>query len=849
MGTRWHNDLGAVIALDGPWEARFGAAPPRPFSLPAAWDSLGLDPAFEGPAHLHRRVAVPPAWLAAGRVLFEAEACAFHTVVRVNGREAGAHSGQWAPFQIELTPWLQPGDNTLALEIWKPGARYPVREALAGFIPDLAAPFGGPWQTLRLRHLPGAALHDLRLHTRANGDLTVTGALTAWAGPAPATVTLQVHTAAHTLLADAQCPATGDFSLRLRVPGVGRWEPGRGGPAYTATVTVQTAEGPLARHHRRVAFRDLATAGSQLRINDRPVHLRGVLDWGWNPVHRAPQGFDWPAQFAQARALGFNLWKACLYVPEEACFEAADEAGQLLWLEMPMWLPQVTPAFKALARREYAAVFERLHHHPSLVVLSLGCELNAQADAEFLAELHALARQWLPDVWLCDNSGSAEAYGGVETALSDFHDYHFYTDPHFFEPLIHHFTRGYRPAKPWLYGEFCDADTLRDFSQLPLETWWLTAGTTRHPDYAHLRAARERLAAAGVTDGGQALTRLARPQATAVRKFILELTRRHAASGGYTLTAWNDTPLATTGIVDDHGQLKFPPAAWQSFNADRVLVLDRERRRRWVGGDRPSPRDPHVLWQGEHAEFQVLLANGGEALPAAPLTWALTTAAGQVLAEGAGTAPAAPAGVVQPVLAVPLSAPTGPGVLSLQLTARCGAVDNHWPLWAVPRVETGPLLAHPRLWRALTPTALADLHAGGRAVWWAEAAGPGVAVLPFWREAIHVFAPDALWEAVPHAGHADLRFFGLATDVALDVEALAATLGVAVEAVRPLWRRFDARQYRWHAYLAEVEIGAGRLMATTLRFAGGLGAQPAALAHNPLGAWLLARLLAWCTPD
>src|SRR5262249_25128885 len=149
----------------------------------------------------------------------------------------------------------------------------------------------------------------------------------------------------------------------------------------------------------------------------QPLHLRGVLDWGWQPdqTRPAPAREAVRRQIEQARALGFNLIKLCLYVPDDATFEAADEAGQYLWLGMPLWLPHLTAQARALGLREYEAVFRRVHHHPSIVAVSLGCELNAAADASFLAELHALAREWFPSALLCDNSGSAEAYGGVVT--------------------------------------------------------------------------------------------------------------------------------------------------------------------------------------------------------------------------------------------------------------------------------------------------------------------------------------------------------------------------------------------------------------------------------------------------
>jgi hypothetical protein len=126
---------------------------------------------------------------------------------------------------------------------------------------------------------------------------------------------------------------------------------------------------------------------------------------------------------------------------------------------------------------------------------------------------------------------------------------------------------------------------------------------------------------------------------------------------------------------------------------------------------------------------------------------------------------------------------------------------------------------------------------GGHAVWWqAQPDERFTRTVPFWREAIHVFEPGALWD------DADMRFFSVATDVALDLAALQAYLGPTA-LLRPVWRRFDARSLYWAEYLVGVQYGAGRLWVSSLRFEGGLGRQPEGFDANPLGAWLLAALL------
>ena len=511
-------------------------------------------------------------------------AVSFDCRVLINGLEAGGHTGMWSPFQVDISLFVQPGKNQIELVVWKCGRRFPPRESLAGFLPDVATTFGGIWQSVRLFWFE-AAVADLRCLARPGNVLSVMGGVVGSDATEPIEILVEVSDASGRVLLSTRDVAMGsgnDFDMQLDTSGQPRWSAAT--PSlHTVTITAWQGSRAIARARRVMGWRDVAISAGQAQIDGRPLHLRGVLDWGWQPeiIRPAPDRASVLRQFEQARVLGFNLVKLCLFAPDEATFQAADEAGMYLWLEMPLWLPHLTPAARAQAAYEYGLIFRRLSHHPSIVVLSLGCELNAEADAEFLRSLADEARHYFPNTLLCDNSGSAEAYGGVGTALSDFYDYHFYTDPHFFAGLVDHFDRPYRPARPWLFGEFCDADTGRDFSALQPEPWWLHEPVALdRDDFLSTRDYRQRLLAAGVADGGQTLTRIARKQATAVRKFILEQARLHDATGGYVISGWSDTPITTSGIVDDQGELKFDPAEWQRFNADAVLLLERERRRR-----------------------------------------------------------------------------------------------------------------------------------------------------------------------------------------------------------------------------------------------------------------------------
>jgi len=111
-----------------------------------------------------------------------------------------------------------------------------------------------------------------------------------------------------------------------------------------------------------------------------------------------------------------------------------------------------------------------------------------------------------------------------------------------------------------------------------------------------------------------------------------------------------------------------------------------------------------------------------------------------------------------------------------------------------------------------------------------------------------VFSAHPVWGHLPHDGYAGTAFFGLAPDRALEIEAATAWLrrrlaGMDVGPLDPVLLRLDSRSMAAHAYLAECRIGAGRLLATTLRIGSSIGTQPSSLAANVGGQRLLEGLL------
>lgn len=890
------NTLAPTLSLDGPWQCQPGAnAPWQEITVPGCWEAQGLAKTLDGPVRYRRTVMIPVDWRD-GPILLEFDAVSYAATVYCNGQLVGQHVGMWTGFAVDITAVAQSGaQNTIEVEVWKPtnelsGGRYPLRTTLAGFLPDVATTFGGLWQSVRLR-LGSAGFRDLRIDPAPDtGAIRVFGTVLLDERErrrAAVTIHLVVMQRTREVARLSRVLNDAAFDLSLIVPHVQRWSPHTPN-CYQVYLSVRQTPRILVAHTQPIGFRRLSTQGEQVLLNGQPIHLRGVLSWGWDPKRIAPNytAAEVRSEFRRVRAQGFNLIKLCLFVPNQTYFDIADEEGLLLWQEWPLWLPEVTPQLRAQAPAEYRDYMHLARHHPSVVLYSVGCELNQQVDASLLRELDRAIRDNVTDVLVCDNSGSGEAYGGLAVDFADFTDYHTYGDIHFLEETLDNWRRDWLPVRPWIFGEFCDADGFRDLQEIVAKNggekpWWMTPDNPTYqwrPEVRALIEADERLQTAQLDFTAEQLVQIANAQSSVVRKYTLETVRKRAAVQGYVITGLRDTPIATSGVFDDFDRPKWSPATFRQFNHDAILALDSGRSRHWRhGGDRAERLDLYNWWAGETVRLHLILNHTATALTGGSFTWQVTDTAGQTIVgatqECSRTLPASrpiEVGVIN--FTMPPMTTAVQYQLTIHFTGAGVDAHNQWPLWAYPQ---------PAAWRASTVVydpihALADLPelaalrgelptgqdkvvltsvldepmqtylaAGGHGLLLQTGEGAlPVRRGPFWREAVKLLCPHPLWQGFPQAGFVDLQFFGLATDVMIEPNQLRDLLP-QLTTITPILRRLDAREFTVADYLLEATVGQGKLLVCTLRLQGSAGVQPTALRRNIAGQHLLSQAVAY----
>jgi beta-mannosidase len=259
-----------------------------------------------------------------------------------------------------------------------------------GFAPGPAVT--GPWRPIALERRRGSALETVRLRAHLAGDegILVCEARVAPAPgqPLPQRLALTLDGPAGSVAAEMGVDAgSGEGRASVTVPAVQQWWPHTHGPPVLCDVALNDEDVPL--HQARVGFRDLRNDGDleadglRLRINGRPVFIRGAV---WTPLDlRAPHADEARLRpvLEQVVAAGMNM----LRVPGIAAYESAafydlcDELGILVWQDFMfanLDYPESDDSFMDTVEAEARDVVAQLGGRPCLAALCGGSEVAQQ---------------------------------------------------------------------------------------------------------------------------------------------------------------------------------------------------------------------------------------------------------------------------------------------------------------------------------------------------------------------------------------------------------------------------------------------------------------------------------------
>ncbi|MDR1001328.1 MAG: beta-galactosidase [Clostridiales bacterium] len=380
------------------------------------------------PAVWYRRTITITEEQLRGRVLLHFGAVDYHAVVFVNNQKVGEHVGGYGSFEFDITPCLAAGCNTLRV--------YAEDDVKSGKQPtgkqsDRLHSYGcfysrttGIWQTVWLEFVPQTYIKKLRVYPDID-NASVT--LSIWLSQ-PAQGSLSVFAS----MDDKECGCqrinvTGDFAtLTLPLTEKRLWD--LGDPAlYDLRLKLDCADGAADEVETYFGLRSITLGDGVIRLNNRPVFQRLVLDQGFYPngVYTAPSDEALINDIKLSMDLGFNGARLHEKAFEERFLYHADRLGYLVWGEYANWGFDIsTTANIARYLPEWISLVERDFNHPALIGW---CPFNEtwdymekyQQDNDLLAIVYGVTKALDPTRPVIDTSGNYH----VITDIYDVHDY------------------------------------------------------------------------------------------------------------------------------------------------------------------------------------------------------------------------------------------------------------------------------------------------------------------------------------------------------------------------------------------------------------------------------------------
>lgn len=584
--------------------------------------------------------------------------------------------------------------------------------------------------------------------------------------------------------------------------------------------------------------------GSKIFVDGKFFYVKGVLTWGWYPDSANPHlPLDRIKQeVEQVKRLGFNLIKFCLWLPGHAYLEEMREQGLMAWIELPIWLPsdkkEALDGFRAEIRR----IVDQYAHHDNILAWTVGCELSESTPADFRQEMVEFIQERTGCPMVKDNSGGAEMYGGDPREFGDFDDFHPYCDTHFYPQVLDSLLPGPRPHRPILLGEFNDYDMIKDLERMDREgVYWVS----ENPDL-NAQGVRWMHDFPSVMEKYRAelrprwqyrdLVKESEQQGLFMRKFVQENVRARKEISGYVITGWADTPISTSGFLNDWGEACCTPEQIADWNSELCAYIIPRRQPPWInGGNRPGWQDTLNHWT-EDVYLQIGLHNSTaedvEVDLSLEIRKELFPIGKQVIRSGDS----------RQIGAVHIPE-VERGCTYVKVLNR-GEVLNTWMMNFVekPRNPWPCQLNDPRqVFHGFPITGEGmsvgtDPYADGLVFLLDE----GTVPLPFWREATYLKADAKFWISAKLSGNYP-RFLSLAPDRAIDRDWMMKNL----DKPEIYMTRIDTRTFREHLVMVGGKRNGRTTFLTTLRPFGGLEGQPVGVANSPSGVAFMNFLLTY----
>ncbi|MGD0043710.1 MAG: glycoside hydrolase family 2 TIM barrel-domain containing protein, partial [Isosphaeraceae bacterium] len=476
----------------------------------------------------------------------------------------------------------------------------------------------------------------------------------------------------------------GTFTEEIQLEGAAPlWDEFR--PAlYRVTATIDRQ--PSGSRSATFGLREIATAGTQFRLNGRKLFFRGTLECAIFPRTGLPPTDleSWRRIIRIAKDHGLNLFRFHSWCPPEAAFQAADELGFYFHIECASWANTTTALglskpIDGWLYEEANRILAAYGNHPSFLLMAYGNE-PAGKDKEYLTA-------WVNRYKAADARRLyTSAAGWPQIAANQFH-----VTP---DPRIQAWGAGLasrinaRPPETMTdYREYIQARQVPVISH-EIGQWCV------YPNFAEIAAYtgplrprnfeifRDSLEAHGLGSQAHDFLMASGKLQVLCYKEEIESALRTPGMGGFELLALYDFPGQGTALVE------VLDALW---NPKGYITCGEFRR--FCNSMVPLARLPRRVFTTDQVlEVALEVAHfGPRPLVEASLAWKLVADNGKAVASGRRFAPRVPIdnGVSLGSVTIPLRDLSAPARYRLVAGLEGTPFENDWDIWVYPpRVET-----------------------------------------------------------------------------------------------------------------------------------------------------------------
>lgn len=584
-------------------------------------DRLSRKFEYCGQAWYQREVEIPESWQGK-EIVLTLERCHWETSVYVDGVPAGTDERLSTPNRFILTKQLTPGLHTLTICVDN-RLKYPMDQWTHGTTEYTQTNWNGIVGDMKLEAKPAYYLANVQVEPDIQQkNVRVRCAFHTGGKNGQGNLTLTVKDQSGKKVAESTTPVTfqGKEDGVEQILSLGKtitlWD--EFSPAlYTLDVSLSTDAGQDSRS-LRFGMRKVEQGKHHIRLNNRDIHLRGVLDCAVFPLTGYPSTNpdDWRRIMGTIKEYGFNHVRFHSWCPPEAAFTAADELGLYLQVELPMWIKDVGkyPARRDFFEQEMYAILNEYGNHPSFLLFCNGNE--NEGDFAVLEDLIQKGQAY----------DDRHLYA-ASTARTHVKSDQYYTS--------HVTQKGWitvyegKPGTDWDRNETSDIDVpviahetgqrcmYPNFQEITKYTGVLEA--------RNFKVFQERLTKNGMLHQADEFFRATGAHTVLQYKEVNEALLRTSKSGGFQLLGLSDFPgqgSAFVGILDAFWESKglVSPEKYRESCAP-VVLLARFPKRIYTEKETFSPRM-------EIYQF------GEKDLKPGKMNWKLTDESGHVIAQG-----------------------------------------------------------------------------------------------------------------------------------------------------------------------------------------------------------------------